>query len=78
MSPLRDVLQAPESFVTAMVAAEWAGLGVYARSVLGTTREDDPSVVSLRLTCTHDRDGCAVIECEFLNESGMAVAGFGL
>lgn len=67
------------SFIAAVEAAEMAGLGVYARAVLGTARESDPTIVSLRLSASAaGGTPAAAIDCELLNERGEAVGGFGL
>jgi len=68
----------PHDFVSAVEAAEMAGLGVYARAVLGTARDGDAEVLSLRLACTYSDAGVSVIECEFVDASGNAVGGFAL
>lgn len=66
------------SLVEAAHAAEFVGLAVYARAVLGRAVSDEPEVVSLRLSCTHQSSGLSVIECELVDRAGNAVGGWSL
>lgn len=66
------------SFIEAQHAAECVGLAVYARAVLGRAVEDEPGVVSLRLSVTHQSAGLSVIECEVIDSGGNAVGGWSL
>lgn len=66
------------AFMQAQHAAEMVGLAVYGRAVLGRAVEDEPEVVSLRLSVTHQGPGLSVIEWELIDRHGMAVGGGGL
>jgi len=65
-------------FMQAQHAAEMVGLAVYGRAVLGRAVEDEPEVVSLRLSVTHQASGLSVIEWELVDRQGMALGGGGL
>jgi hypothetical protein len=58
-----------------LFAAEWAIAGMALRAIFG--RAADPvDVVELRLSVTRETlPGLAVIEWEFIDRQGMAVAG---
>lgn len=64
--------------VDAAHVAELVGLAAYCRAVLGRAREHAPSIETLRLVCTHQSEGLAVIECELVDAQDMAHAGFAL
>ncbi len=66
------------TFEQAAHAAELVGLAVYARAVLARAIDQQPDVVSLRLSCTLDAPGLQVIEAEFIDARGVALGGFGL
>lgn len=67
-----------QHFLEAQHAAEMVGLAVYGRAVLGRAVEDEPEVVSLRLSVTHQASGLSVIEWELVDRQGMALGGGGL
>lgn len=64
-------------FEAAFHAAELAMLAAAVRAVFTSARSASPDVVSLALRVRAD-DGQSVIEAEYLNGDGMAVAGFGV
>lgn len=66
------------AFIEAQHAAELVGLAVYARAVLSRAVDDEPGVVSLRLSVTHQSVGMSVIECELINRDDMALGGWSL
>lgn len=66
------------SLSEAMHAGELAGLAAYARAVLGHAAEDEPEVVSLRLSVNLAPGGQASIDCELIGKTGHAVGGFSL
>ena len=66
------------TFIEAQHAAELVGLAVYARAVLGRAVEDEPEVVSLRFSVTHQSAGLSVIFCELLDVRGTALGGWSL
>ena len=66
------------AFIQAQHAAEMVGLAVYGRAVLGRAVEDEPEVVSLRLSVTHQASGLSVIEWELIDRNGQAIGGGGM
>ena len=60
----------------AVYAAELAGLGAYARAVLVRANDDEPTVVSLRVSVA--LAGGSVVNIEFCELSGFAVGGAAL
>ena len=57
----------------ALCMLEMAGTAVLTQAI-----GDDDEVVSLAFTVTHQTDGLLVLEGEFRNAAGDAIAGFGL
>lgn len=66
------------SLAEAIHAGELAGLAAFARAVLGNAAENEPEVVSLRLSATLDGGALAAIDCELIGKTGHAVGGFSL
>lgn len=64
-----------DNFIAAQHAAQLVGMAAYARAFLGQAVEDEPEVVSLRITCTHQARGLSVIEWELVQVDGMAIGG---
>lgn len=62
----------------AMHAADLARLRAGALAVLAYEAGNDPEIVALAVTVTHESDGLMVIEAEYRNRDGHAVGGFGL
>lgn len=62
----------------AMHAADLARLRAGALAVLSHEVANDPDIVSLAVTITHETDGLMVIEAEYRDRAGHAVGGFGL
>ena len=48
------------------------------RGWLGQFQEDEPEVLSLRVSCTHQSSGLSVIEWELVEAGGQAIGGGGL
>ena len=64
-----------DAFITAQHAAHLVGMAVYMRGFLGQAVEDEPEVVSLRVSCTHQTSGLSVVEWELVNAQGFAIGG---
>lgn len=64
-----------DNFVAAQYAARLVAMGDAARCFLGQCAEDEPEVVSLRVTVTYQSGGLSVVEWELIQAQGMAVGG---
>lgn len=65
------------TFVEATHAAELALAAMAIRALVAREVADTPEVVSIRFTATH-HPGLTVVECEVVDKSGLAIAGFSL